>query len=61
MKGNGTEHIVHYLTSEEKQRHTHSHQDVSHPLLVVSQKSLLMSCLEHYNLRKGKETVLCEE
>lgn len=28
---------------------------MSHPLLVVSQQSLLMSCLEHYNLRKEKK------
>lgn len=29
--------------------------NISYPLLVISQQSLLMSCLEHYNLRKGKQ------
>lgn len=49
--------------------HTHIHTyrhtmqqhtaDVSHPLLVVSQQPLLMSFLEHYDLRKEKK-LLCE-
>lgn len=47
--------------------HTHTYEhtlqqhtaDVSHPLLVVSQQPLLMSLLEHYDLRKEKK-LLCE-
>lgn len=66
MEWNNIENIVCYLPNDEKKtlKDTHmytptnihcSNIDVSHPLLVVSQQSLLMSCLEHYNLRKGKK------